>query len=78
MRIQIKPDKQKAKALIEMANITQEHDLGESSRIFIQQMREYRNRIAYEGFMINENYIKLNKMKLNKIINKLLALQKEK
>ena len=24
---------------------------------FLQQMRNYRNRISYEGFMINKNYI---------------------
>lgn len=129
MKITAKSDKQKAKALIEMAMITlqrlkeynqekypsntltdyydiihklmdalslttgvkisgegahkelidyiaQEYKLEESFREFIQQMRQYRNRITYEGFMINENYVKLNKTKINKIIDKLLSLEK--
>ena len=32
----------------------------EQTRQFLQQMRDYRNRISYEGFMINKNYIVSN------------------
>ncbi len=38
---------------------------------FLQQMRDYRNRISYEGFMIHKNYIKLNKRMIKRIIAKL-------
>ena len=41
---------------------------------FLQEIREHRNRIAYEGFNIKENYIIRNKEKINKIIQKLLEL----
>ena len=43
----------------------------EGNRQFLQQMRDYRNRISYEGFMINKNYILLNGGKILFIINKL-------
>ncbi len=42
--------------------------LGEQNRLFLQQMREYRNQISYEGFIINKNYILLNKEKIKEII----------
>jgi len=48
--------------------------INEQMRQLLQQMREYRNRISYEGFMINENYIKLNKEKIQDIIKKLINL----
>jgi len=35
---------------------------------FLQQMRIYRNRIAYEGFMVHKNYIMLNQEKIKEII----------
>jgi hypothetical protein len=45
--------------------------INDGKRIFLQQMRDYRNRIAYEGFIVNKNYISLNKGKINEIIDKL-------
>src|SRR3989344_1533270 len=30
----------------------------ESDKNFLQELREYRNRISYEGFKINEQYLK--------------------
>ncbi|HLC80702.1 MAG TPA: hypothetical protein VJG31_02930 [Candidatus Nanoarchaeia archaeon] len=48
--------------------------IDEQTRQFLQQMREYRNRISYEGFMIHQNYVDLNKEKIQKIINHLLEL----
>jgi hypothetical protein len=35
--------------------ISKEYGLNEQNRIFLQQMRDYRNRISYEGFMISKN-----------------------
>ncbi|HLD19596.1 MAG TPA: hypothetical protein VJB90_06345 [Candidatus Nanoarchaeia archaeon] len=43
----------------------------EQTRQFLQQMRDYRNRISYEGFTIHENYIRLNKAKIIGIIRHL-------
>ena len=54
--------------------IVKEHDLGEDIRVFLQNMRDNRNRISYEGFMVNENYIQLNKTKIEEIIKKLFSL----
>ena len=36
-------------------------DITEHMRQFLQEMRDYRNRISYEGFMIHKNYILLNR-----------------
>ncbi|MBN2141786.1 hypothetical protein JW711_00505 [Candidatus Woesearchaeota archaeon] len=45
--------------------------LDEQIRQLLQQMREYRNRIHYEGFNINKNYIQLNESKITETILKL-------
>ena len=52
-------------------------DLGEQTRLFLQQIREYRNRISYEGFMISKNYITLNKEKILDVINNLKELTRK-
>ena len=44
-------------------------NLGDEKRLFLQQMREYRNRISYEGFMVSKNYILINKGKIAKMID---------
>ena len=54
--------------------IAKKQYIDEQSRQFLQQMRDYRNRISYEGFIIHKNYIKLNKEKIQKII-KLISHQ---
>lgn len=46
--------------------------IDEQTRQLLQQMREYRNNIAYEGFTIHKNYIKLNKEKIHQTIKILL------
>ena len=51
--------------------IAKQHNFDEQTRIFLQQMRDYRNRISYEGFMMNKNYILLNREKIVSIIGKL-------
>ena len=35
--------------------------INEHMRQFLQKIRDYRNRISYEGFMVNKSYILLNK-----------------
>ena len=57
--------------------VCKEYNLNEASRIFLQNMREYRNRIAYEGFSIQESYIRLNNKQIKQILKILLELTKE-
>jgi hypothetical protein len=40
--------------------ISQTYKFGESTRIFLQEMRDFRNRTSYEGFVISSDYIRLN------------------
>jgi len=54
--------------------IAENHKLGEQNRQFLQQMREYRNRISYEGFTINSNYLKQNRSVILGIITRLDSL----
>lgn len=54
--------------------ICEEYKLGDAVRQFIQELRDYRNRVSYEGFMIKENYIGQNQQKIEKIIDRLLEL----
>src|SRR3989338_4300803 len=51
--------------------IANKYSLGEQTRQFLQQMRDYRNRISYEGFTINKNYIVLNQEKIKQTIKTL-------
>jgi hypothetical protein len=53
--------------------LSKQGTLSEQERMFLQQMRDYRNRISYEGFMLNKNYILLNKSKIQEIIALLLS-----
>ena len=48
---------------------SKKYNLGEQTRQFLQQIRDYRNKISYEGFMLNKNYIILNQEKIKTIIN---------
>ncbi|MGM5480899.1 MAG: hypothetical protein ACQESE_00660 [Nanobdellota archaeon] len=45
--------------------------IDESTRHFLQQMRDYRNRISYEGFSIAKQYIRRNKKRIEQIIGTL-------
>jgi len=54
--------------------ICKKYNLGESTRSFIQELRNYRNRISYEGFNIKESYIEDNSERIEKIIKKLISL----
>lgn len=42
--------------------------LNESIRIFLQEMRDYRNRTAYEGFRIDKNYFSNNIKKIEEVL----------
>jgi len=48
--------------------ICKTHEFSESIRIFLQEMRDYRNRTSYEGFMVSREYIKSNLDKIKSII----------
>lgn len=48
--------------------IAKKYYLEEKERQFLQQMRDYRNRISYEGFLVHKNYILLNKENIKRII----------
>lgn len=51
--------------------VAKQNKIDEQMRQFLQQMRDYRNRISYEGFMIHKNYIELNKAIIREIIKHL-------
>lgn len=59
-------------------HVCKKYNFAEASREFLQGMRDYRNRISYEGFNVQPNYIKQNKKKINSIIESLLKLVNEK
>ncbi len=51
----------------------------EQSRAFLQQMRDIRNQISYEGFMVHNNYVTLNMKQIKSVISLLFGrLEKEK
>ena len=54
--------------------VARKHNMNKSYMVFLQQMRDYRNRISYEGFMVHKNYIILHKEKINRIIQNLIDL----
>lgn len=58
--------------------ICKKYNFNESTRIFIQNMREFRNRISYEGFHVKSNYIIQNHKKIEKIIERLIKLLEKK
>lgn len=53
--------------------VAKKKNLNEQDRLFLQEMRGIRNRISYEGFMVNKNYISLNIKEIKGIIDRLLA-----
>lgn len=54
--------------------ICKKYSINESNRLFLQELRDYRNRISYEGFNINPNYIKANSKKIEEIISRLIGI----
>jgi len=51
--------------------VAKQRKIDEQMRQFLQQMRDYRNQISYEGFMIHKNYIHLNKELIKRIVKSL-------
>ena len=56
--------------------ISKRHGLGEAVRRFLQELREYRNRIAYEGFTVTKEYITSNTRRIEDILQLLMSLCK--
>jgi hypothetical protein len=56
--------------------IAKEYTLGEKTRIFLQQIRDYRNRISYEGFNVTVDYIETNNEEITRIISALKSILK--
>jgi uncharacterized coiled-coil DUF342 family protein len=54
--------------------ICKNYKQSESIRIFLQELRDYRNRIVYEGFTVTNEYIKINSEKIKTIISTLIQL----
>ena len=54
--------------------VASKYSLGEQNRRLLQEMRDSRNRISYEGFIISKNYIINNREKIMEIMNKLFTL----
>ncbi len=48
--------------------ISKKYNFEEADHHFMQEMRDFRNRTAYEGFMITKEYIQTNLEKIKKII----------
>lgn len=57
--------------------IAKQRYIDEQTRQFLQQMRDYRNRISYEGLMMHRNYINLNSNKIKSIIKNLFERLKQ-
>lgn len=57
--------------------VCKNYQLGEGTRVFLQEMRDYRNRFSYEGFHVLDSYVRLNRKKIDSIIQKLLNLVSE-
>lgn len=54
--------------------VCRNYDFNESIRLFTQDLRDYRNRVSYEGFMVKEEYIKDNRQKIEEIIERLIEI----
>ncbi len=57
--------------------VARKYSFDEQTRQFLQQIKDYRNRISYEGFMIQEQYLTENQEKITKIILKLKEIKKK-
>ena len=48
--------------------ICKNYNRGEAQRVFLQELRDYRNRISYEGFKIGPLFLENNLQKIEEII----------
>jgi hypothetical protein len=69
--IKIKGDVAHLKMIL---GICEKYNFGEGTKQFIQDLRDYRNRISYEGFNVKEEFIKSNAPRIEKIISLLFKL----
>ncbi len=72
--IKIKGDSAHLKMIVK---ICEKYNFGDGTRLFIQDLRDYRNRISYEGFNVKEEFIKSNAPRIEKIISLLFKLVNE-
>ncbi|MBI4154956.1 hypothetical protein HY498_02635 [Candidatus Woesearchaeota archaeon] len=54
--------------------IYKKHKLEEQKRQFLQQLRDYRNRISYEGFNVNKEYVTNNQEFIKNLIDRLFDI----
>jgi hypothetical protein len=52
-------------------------NLSEQQRVFLQQLRDYRNRVSYEGFIVQRDFIDTSVEKINELIVKLHKILNE-
>ena len=53
-------------------DLCKRYNLSKSDEVLMQELREYRNRVAYEGFFVNKEYILSNQKRINYLIKNLL------
>ncbi len=49
-------------------NVAKEMPLTEKNRIFLQNLRDIRNRISYEGYSVDENFFEIHEKNIREII----------
>lgn len=52
-------------------HISENHGFSEAERNFLQELRDFRNKISYEGLAIKKEYVERNQERIFRIINKL-------
>ena len=57
--------------------ISKKYKISEQIRLFLQRLGDYRNRISYDGFMIQKHYIITNQPKIEEIILILKKIQQK-
>lgn len=62
------------KKLIEYLSITYKNEFKRHEIVLLEDLREKRNRIAYEGLFVPENYLTLREQEINHIISNLKAI----
>lgn len=46
---------------------TKRYELSEAQRVFLHELRTYRNKISYEGFSVTQEYVERNETRLKGI-----------
>ncbi|MGE0793504.1 MAG: hypothetical protein AB7V77_04985 [Candidatus Woesearchaeota archaeon] len=57
--------------------ISNKYNFSVQIKVFLQTLRDYRNRVSYEGLHVPENYILENETKINSLIKVILTLNKQ-